>query len=222
MFDLWESAFRSAFTEFSNNNLSFALIQCRHFISRYIQAYPDSPIAQWEQYSHAIEDTVIGKNVPPHGENCKCPIPTEINLVRWFCLKCFILFRMVVLRVITHERENIDTVRWSQINAAKAIHEYGFCNEDEFAYLKTECRLKYAILTIDYLFDDPWAGWSMLKKLNKNRRYHESDQNNTIASYLTKAEAACMIYYITKRGKHCKSSREKQSKVKQSKIDVIV
>jgi len=195
-----EDSFAVAFSALMSNNLLFALIECKHALSRYCSEYPVSTLAEYDLCTHEIEDSVIpkkmSKDFPPHTKGCKCRAPSDVEAVRWFALKSFVLFRMVHVKKVSHEEHNIKRVRSMFLQVPRIIHLYGLCNTEEFAYLKMECKLKYAILTIDYLPENPWKAWKMLKSLRYTKLQNDTTSRALITAYLSKAEGACMMYYL--------------------------
>lgn len=156
-----------------------------------------------EQWMSVVPET---NSVQPGNHNsrkCTCPVPTDNELVRWYILKAFVVYKMILCNKITHEDNNVIRAKTMLQYAAKLIHVADLCHEKEFAHLKRECKIKMMILYTDFL-DRPWEARSILKRLRQQstdemgKRFEDRD-DAFLDEYTEKIEYRCMMWYIRKK-----------------------
>ena len=198
----WSINFQSAFKCYERGKYVIAMIQCRHYISRFCDSNSNSLVETLQEIAYDLESTLLGKHMIPHGENCKCLVPTDIEVSRWMCLRAFILFRMVRNRSIEHEPENIREVRQTLIDIKHLVHHYKLCNDPEFAYLVAESSLKKCTMDVDYVIGDPWVTLKQLRRLQEifqnDINAETTEQARTTLEYIDRIQLRCMADYIRK------------------------
>jgi len=198
----WEELFNAAFGAYRSGNFATSLEYCLHAISRYSCDHPKDKIIEWRSIAINLELEFLGKSTADPCEKCSCVIPNNIQIVRWFILRAFILYRIFRGKRVAHDHTNAKCIRDTLDSATKLIHLHELCNEEEFSYLKSECRLKLCLIEIDYLDVDPWFSYKKLKRSKKTWETSNQDdveQGKVIGEYLTKVLLRCMAWYIRRR-----------------------
>jgi len=193
---MWNIAFKSAFLAFNDGNYAYALRQCRHFIRSYsIADNSHVRLPDWHRITDDLELSYIEKDLPDC-DRCMCPIPNDVDLARWFCLKVFILFRLVEMRKIGHELENVKRVKDALCDTVTLIRDLSLESYKEFIYLQRECGFKVAILIVDYM-SDPWDAYTILKYLRRSS--HHEEEHEKLNEYYDRCTFQCMMWYLKQK-----------------------
>lgn len=156
------------------------------------QLLPKNLLEKMEELSEQIDQDSEGK--------CKCPVSSDTEIARWYILKAFIIYKMILTNEISHEDTHVKLGRLMLHYAVRVIHIARLCNDQEFEYLKKECKLKMVVLYVDYL-DRPWEARAVLTKLKQTSPLGPENQDAFIEEYIKKTEYQCMMWYIRRSRK---------------------